>query len=97
VHFDVSRPPNMITLFFMFRWAWYGFNKKHTGTRYVELMILHPVGSAGHIAHSGTFEARNVKTTFFMLRCARCGFHKKCAETHYTKLTFYINWDLWVT
>jgi hypothetical protein len=57
VHFDVSGPPNVITLFFMFRWAWYGFNKKHARARYVELMILHPVGSAGHIAHSGAFEA----------------------------------------
>jgi hypothetical protein len=29
-----------------------GFRKMHVGTRYGELMFLHPVGSMGHVVHS---------------------------------------------
>jgi hypothetical protein len=39
--------------FFMIGWARYGFLKKSARIRYAELMILHPVGSTGHIVHSG--------------------------------------------
>jgi hypothetical protein len=31
----------------MLGWLRYGFKKKHNGARYVELVFLHPVGSAG--------------------------------------------------
>jgi hypothetical protein len=34
---------NVDTLFFMLRWDMYGFHEKRDGTRYVELLILHPV------------------------------------------------------
>jgi hypothetical protein len=37
----------------MLEWDWYGFDKKRTEARYAELWFLHPVGSAGHIVHSG--------------------------------------------
>jgi hypothetical protein len=31
----------------------YGFEKKRAWTSYAKLMLLHPVGSTGHIVHSG--------------------------------------------
>jgi hypothetical protein len=30
----------------------YGLNKKRTGTRDAELVILHALGSMGHVVHS---------------------------------------------
>jgi hypothetical protein len=41
----------------MLRWDWYGFDKKRIGTRYTELVFLHPVGYAGHVVHSAVSEA----------------------------------------
>jgi hypothetical protein len=67
VHYGTSGPRNVYALFFMLRWAWYGFSKKRAGTRYAELGFLHPVGSVGCIVHSGASRARNVETLFFML------------------------------
>jgi hypothetical protein len=58
------------------------------GTRYTKLVFLHPVGSVGHVLHSGAFGAQNVNTLFFVLGWDRCGFHKKRVGTHYTELVF---------
>jgi hypothetical protein len=49
-------------------------------------VFLHPVGSAGHVVHSGAFRTQNVDALFFMVCWAQCGFHKKRARTRYAEL-----------
>jgi hypothetical protein len=43
VHSGASQERNIGTHFFMFEWDWFRFNKKRDGTRYTELVFLHPV------------------------------------------------------
>jgi hypothetical protein len=61
---------------------------KSVGTRYGEIVFLHPVKFVGHIVHSGTSGEQNIDTLFFLIASARCGFHKKSVGTCYTKLVF---------
>jgi hypothetical protein len=72
----------------MLGWDRYRFHNKRTGTRYAELVFLHPVGYAGHVVHSGASEERNVDALFFMLGCDRYCFHKKHAGTRDAELVF---------
>jgi hypothetical protein len=73
----------------MLRWAHDSFHKKRTGTRYANLVFLHPVGSAGHMVNSGASRLRNINALFFMLGWDWYGFDKKRART----LVFMIRWD----
>jgi hypothetical protein len=70
----------------MLRWDRYGFDKKCTGTHYVEPRFLHPVGSVGHIVNFGASGPRNIDALSFMLRWDLYGFDKKRTETSYSEL-----------
>jgi hypothetical protein len=72
LHSDVFETCNIDTLFFMLGWARQSFLKNHVGVRYAELVILHPVGSAGQVVHSGSSGVQNVDALFFMLGFAQC-------------------------
>jgi hypothetical protein len=67
VHSDASGAQNVDTPFFLciwgvkhrrtifiLRWDQHGFDRKRIGRCYTELVFLHPIGSAGHVVHSGT-------------------------------------------
>jgi hypothetical protein len=49
VHSGASGARNVDALFFMLGWDWFSFHKKRVGTSFVELVLLHPVGYAGHV------------------------------------------------
>jgi hypothetical protein len=53
VHSGASRVQNVIALFFMVGWDWYGFNKKRARTSYTQLLFFNSRGSVGHVVHSG--------------------------------------------
>jgi hypothetical protein len=72
VHCGVTGLRNINAQFFMLGWDRYGFHKKYDGTRYIKLVFLHPMESAGHVVHSGASGARNVDA-HFMLGWPWCG------------------------
>jgi hypothetical protein len=72
----------------MLGWARCSLHKKHVGTRYVELVILLLVGSAGNVVLSGVNRARNIDALFFMPGWDRYGYDKKRAERRYAELVF---------
>jgi hypothetical protein len=71
----------VIALFFMLGWDRYRFNKMCAGTHDVELVFLHPMGSVGHVVHTGASGARNMIALFFMLECDWYGFKKMHRDT----------------
>jgi hypothetical protein len=62
--------------------------QKHARTCHTDHVFLHPVGSVGHLVHSGTFGARNIAAQFLMLGWDLYGFHKKHVRTSYTEFIF---------
>jgi hypothetical protein len=81
----------------MFGWKQYRFHKKHARTRYAKIMFLHPVGSVGHVVHSGAFGLQNIDTLFVMLGWDRYRFNKNASGHVMPYLCFLIRWNLWVT
>jgi hypothetical protein len=59
-----------------------------TGTHYAEHAFLYPMGSMGHIVHSGASGARIIDALFFMLRWDWYGLHKRHAGTCYANHVF---------
>jgi hypothetical protein len=90
--FSFSGGPGVISiksaLFFIHAWAWYGFDINRARTHYDELVLLYPVGYAGHVVHSGASMVQNVDALFFVLVSAQCGFHKKHPGTCYARPVF---------
>jgi hypothetical protein len=52
VHSDASEKRNIDALFFVLGWAWCGLHRKRAGTRYAELIFLHPLGAVGLVLQS---------------------------------------------
>jgi hypothetical protein len=61
----------------MLGWDRYGFNNKRVGTRYVELVFLYPMGSAGHVVHSGASERVKHRHTIFHAQVGPVQFSEK--------------------
>jgi hypothetical protein len=81
----------MSTQFFMLGWDRYGFHKNCNGTRDVELLFLHPVGSARHIVHSAASRARTIDALFFLVGWDQYRCDKKCFRTRCAKLVFFVS------
>jgi hypothetical protein len=96
VHSGGIETQKIDAIFFMLGWDRYGFDKRRIGTRYTELVLLHPVGSTSHVLHSVAYGMPNVNTLFSCLGGTKSD-SIKSAHGHVT-LNMYscIRWDLWV-
>jgi hypothetical protein len=94
VHFIVSGVRNVNALFFMLGWNQYGFHKKRVGTRYAELVFLHPLRSTGHVVHSDASRARNVQALFLCSGGPDTDFTKSTLGHDMSNLCFCIQWHL---
>jgi hypothetical protein len=88
VHSVVSVARNIDAPFFILWWAQCRFNEKRAGTRYVELVFFHSVGSAGHIVHYGAPECETSMHYFSYSGGAGMVSTKKRIKTHYAELVF---------
>jgi hypothetical protein len=86
----------MDALIFMLGWHRYKFDKKHARTHYSELGFLHPVGSRGHVVHSGVSRAQNVDALFFVLEQDQYEHDKKCT-VHITPSLYFASDGLCVS
>jgi hypothetical protein len=66
----------------------YGFDKKRIRTRDAKTVFLHPVGSVGHVVHSGVCRAQNIDVPVFMLVWVWCSFHKNRTRTREIEFVF---------
>jgi hypothetical protein len=72
----------------MLEWTQCVLHQKGTGTRYAQLVFLHPVGSSGHVVYSGASGARNMIALFFILVWDGYGFNKMRVGRCYVELVF---------
>jgi hypothetical protein len=72
----------------MLGWNRYGSHKTRVRIRYAEHVFFNPIGSVGHVVHSGAFGAQNFDALFFMLGWDRFGFEKKCDGAGYAEVVF---------
>jgi hypothetical protein len=73
----------------MLWWDLYGFNKKHIGTRYADLVFFNPVEFAGHVVHSSASGERNGDAQFFMVGWGPVRIRQKNIGTHYAELVVF--------
>jgi hypothetical protein len=91
VHSGAFGERNMIALFFKIGWDQYRFDKKRSGTRYAELVFLHPVGSAGHVVHSDA-SGRVMSMHYFSCSCGPGAISIKSAPGHVTPNLCFCMW-----
>jgi hypothetical protein len=81
-------------MFFMLRWDQCSSHKKHVGASYVDLVLLHPVGYAGHVVHCGVSGAQIVNALFFLLGWAGTDSRRSASTLITPNLYFHNRWDL---
>jgi hypothetical protein len=88
---------NIDAIFFMLRWARFGFDKNRTGTRYVELVCFASSGTYGSVVRFGTLGVQNVDASFSCLGRPGSDPTNSAPGDVTPNLYFYSWWDLRVT